>query len=180
MNDSSAGTGPGSEAGGETPRGARKIIALLLGTGFGAGFFPVAPGTAGTLLVGLPLAWALGSIAPWAGIVGAAALFLAGLPVGSECERILGRPDPPQVVLDEVAGMLVAVLWLDPTWPAWLGGFLLFRLFDVWKPWPVSRAERLRGGMGIMLDDVIAGLYARAALAACLRALSAFGPGPGA
>jgi phosphatidylglycerophosphatase A len=177
MENPGAGEGSGIEARGATPRGGRRILAIVLGTGFGAGFFPAAPGTAGTLLVGLPLAWALGSLAPWAGIVGAGVLFVAGLRVGGDCERILGRPDPPQVVLDEVAGMLVAVLWLAPSWRTLLAGFVLFRLFDIWKPWPASRAERLRGGLGIMLDDVVAGLYARAALEVGLRLLSAWGQG---
>jgi len=64
------------------------------------------------------------------------------------------------VVLDEVVGMLLALLWLKPAWPVCLAGFALFRVFDILKPWPARPAERLRGGLGIMLDDVIAGLYA--------------------
>ncbi len=160
---------------GPPPRGSRKVLALLLGTALGVGLFPFAPGTAGTLVVGLPLAWALGSIAPWAVVAGAGLLFAAGLWTGGACERIFRRRDPSPVVLDEVVGMLITVVGLAPSWGGYLAGFVLFRIADILKPWPARRAERLPGGPGILLDDVVAGLYARAALEVGIRLFRALG-----
>jgi len=143
----------------------RNWPALLLGTGLGVGFFPVAPGTAATLLPAVPLAWWLGEKGLGAALLGAGVLFLTGWWASAVCERSFQRRDPPQVVIDEVVGFLVAVAGLDPRWPVLLAGFFLFRAADILKPWPARLIDRrVPGGLGIMLDDLVAGLYARAAL----------------
>ena len=137
---------------------------MWLATGFGAGLSPWAPGTAGSLvgvalylmLAGLPLPGYLAVVA---------VLAAAGVLVCERAGRALGVPDHPGIVWDEMVGMLLA---LAATPPGWLGvalGFALFRLFDIVKPWPVSALDRhVPGGLGVMLDDLVAGLYALACL----------------
>lgn len=140
------------------------------------GLVPVAPGSAGALAA-LPLAWAL----HWLGgplLLAAAAAAAFGLgwwATGVETARG-GDPDPSWIVIDEVAGQWVALLPLSVglaaagaaphvfPWPGWVGGFLLFRLFDIWKPWPVSWADRQAPPFGVMADDLIAGVLAAAVL----------------
>jgi phosphatidylglycerophosphatase A len=146
--------------------------ALVLSSWFGVGRLPKAPGTFGSLaavpVVGLM--WAFGPV------IGA--LFLVvfvGLAIRAAgiTEQILGQRDPGVIVADEVAGMLVALYLLPATWGFLAGGFFLFRLFDIAKPFPVRRLERIPGGAGVVLDDVMAGLYANLALrlAACIWGL---------
>jgi phosphatidylglycerophosphatase A len=134
--------------------------ARLVYTGLGLGLSPKAPGTCGTLL-GVPLFWLVGN-KPW--LIQAALLalvFSLGWWAAGRAEKELGVHDSPQVVIDEVAGYLTAV-FMAPNQPAvWILGFVLFRFFDIFKPWPVSWADRsLLGGFGVMADDILAGLYA--------------------
>jgi phosphatidylglycerophosphatase A len=137
----------------------------------GVGYFPIAPGTAGSLvgvavavgLAQLPLP-RLASIA----ILGimAVGFFALGVWAAGEAEVFLGRTDPGQVVVDEVVGQMITVLLVPhATWKWWIGGFLLFRAFDIVKPFPARQAERIPHGWGIMLDDVVAGVYGLAVLA---------------
>jgi phosphatidylglycerophosphatase A len=147
-------------------------VSALLATGFGAGLSPVAPGTAGSL-VGLAIAWLLSS---HAGIVGSpVGLLMSGLAVGAlgvavsgpVC-RVLGSEDPGCIVIDEVAGQLVACAGVGlvagaPLW-AWLAAFALFRLFDVVKPLGIRRLQSLPGGWGVVIDDLLGGLYAAMAV----------------
>jgi len=98
-----------------------------------------------------------------------AAVTLAGLWAAHRAERVLGGKDPGAIVIDEVAGMTVAMLWAPLSLPALLAGFVLFRVFDIVKPWPAHAAQRLSGGLGVMVDDLIAGLYAAAVLAVARR-----------
>ena len=84
----------------------------------------------------------------------------AGLWAGSRVEQVLGAKDPGLIVIDEVAGMMLAVLLLPRTLPVFITAFLLFRLFDIWKPFPANESQALSGGLGVMLDDLIAGFYA--------------------
>ena len=150
----------------------KRTIALAIATGLGAGYFPIAPGTAGSIFPGLALAWALAAVAPWAGLAAAGPLFLAGWWAAGRSEAIFGGKDPGRVVIDEVVGMLIATALAAPRPEALLGGLVLFRIFDIWKPWPVRLADRrIPGGLGIMVDDVLAGIYARAALEVFLRAI---------
>jgi phosphatidylglycerophosphatase A len=85
---------------------------------------------------------------------------LVGAWAGSRVERVLGKKDPGVIVIDEVAGMLLSVILLPPTIPVLVTAFLLFRLFDIWKPFPARESQALTGGVGVMVDDLIAGLYA--------------------
>jgi phosphatidylglycerophosphatase A len=133
---------------------------LLLATGFGAGYAPFAPGTAGSalgvllfyLLSALPLAWYCAILV---------AVTLAAIWCAGRAEKILGTNDPPRVVIDEIAGQLITLAALPAHWAYMLAGFLLFRLLDIIKPWPANRINRdMHGGAGIVLDDVVAGIYA--------------------
>jgi phosphatidylglycerophosphatase A len=132
----------------------------LIATAGGLGRIPCAPGTVGSLIgaaVCLPLlgvGWPLHL---------AATVLLCGvaLAVSGRAAAELGQPDPPQVIIDEIAGMCVAMLALPFQWYDLCAVFLLFRLFDVVKPSPIPRLERLPGGLGIVADDIAAGLLAR-------------------
>lgn len=136
----------------------------LLALGFGTGLSPWAPGTAGTLL-GLGAAWLMAGW-PLAVRLGVAAAALAlGPIICGESARRLGSRDDPAIVWDEIAAMLALALAV-PAAPGWyLAAFALFRAFDIVKPWPIRDLDhRLSGGAGIMLDDVLAALYAAAIL----------------
>ncbi len=150
----------------------RRPAAVWFATVAGAGYLPAAPGTAGSL-VGLILVVGIAHLSVpklWMSLavgLAALALCLAGITAATRAERYFGRKDPAQVVIDEVVGQMLAFLIRpDAGWKWWIAGFLLFRAFDVLKPFPARRAERLSGGWGIMIDDVIAGAYGLAALSA--------------
>ncbi|MDP2702205.1 MAG: phosphatidylglycerophosphatase A [Candidatus Rokubacteria bacterium] len=123
----------------------------------GAGYFPVAPGTAGSLVAAVGL-WLIpfSRVGLWATL---AAVVVAGIWASHRVEAVLERKDPGVIVIDEVAGMMVAVLLLPRTLGVLLCAFLLFRLFDIWKPFPAGEAQALRGGFGVVADDLIAGVY---------------------
>ena len=95
-------------------------------------------------------------------IVTLAVVTLVGIWAGSRVERAIDAKDPGIIVIDEVAGMLVSVLFVPRTMPVLVTAFLLFRLFDIWKPFPARQLQELHGGLGVMLDDLIAGAYALA------------------
>ena len=140
----------------------------FFGTAFGLGLLPVAPGTWGTLL-GVALAWLAGRLPTTAtqqfALVGLAfAVTVLGVPLARAAEKEAGQKDPGWFVLDEVAGYLVAVLGHPLAWPYLLGAFLSFRVFDIWKPPPIRRLEREGGGIGVMADDLMAGIYANVAV----------------
>lgn len=143
-------------------------IKLFLAAGFGAGYSPVAPGTAGSAAAALLLLLAARTGLPALPAVAALlALAAAGtLLLGGAVERLTGRKDPGLFVLDEFAGFYLAVLPVGPRAGEWprlgevLVAFFLFRLFDVAKPAPARRIQRVGGGAGILLDDLVAGLYA--------------------
>lgn len=133
-------------------------VATWVATGFGIGRVPVAPGTFGTLL-GVPVCLALRELSGPLYVVAVVLLFIVGAWLCQLAERRLGSRDHASIVLDEVVGYLVTV-WLAPAGWVWLAiGFALFRLFDIWKPFPIRRLERLPGGLGVMADDAAAGLY---------------------
>lgn len=140
----------------------RRRLGVLAATFFGLGLAPFAPGTfgtAGALAVQAALL-ATGLAAAWTPAVVAVAAALVGVPVGSWAEGHFGKKDPGPFVLDEVAGYFVALAWLPPSYGTAIAAFVLFRIFDIAKPFPVNRAERLPGGWGIVLDDLVAGAYA--------------------
>lgn len=133
---------------------------MFLATGFGTGYGPIAPGTWGSL-PGLAMAWGLDRIAGrWAVLLGAASFALAGVWAAGRAEELLGEKDPGRVVVDEIAGQMVALLFLPTTAQLLVVAFVLFRVLDVLKPWPADRLENLAGGSGIMADDLMVGLYA--------------------
>ncbi len=132
------------------------------------GLSPFAPGTAGTL-GGVLLAWLLGRTDSFllGSIVTCAVLYVLARPLGGWAERRAGRKDPGFFVVDEVIGYLVTVLWVEgPSLFVLVLGFFVFRFFDVVKPPPARRMERIGGGDGILLDDVVAGAYGFMLLAA--------------
>jgi len=135
--------------------------AALFATWFGTGLLPVAPGSWGSLAA-LPFAWIIVTYAGAAGLlIAAVAVFAVGCWAAGRVERASGIKDPGFAVIDEVAGqwLTLVVVPLDPLF--YLAGFLLFRLFDIWKPFPIRHIERnFHGGLGIMADDVAAALYA--------------------
>ncbi len=140
--------------------------AWVVGTWFGAGLLKPGPGTYGSvaamlLWVAAALAFHPGRIALAVGTALAAlAVTLVGIPAATIVARESGREDPGFVVVDEVAGQWIALIAVRPDWPHALLALALFRLFDIWKPWPIRRLEQLPEGTGIMLDDVAAGLLA--------------------
>lgn len=134
-------------------------VALILSTWFGAGLVPKAPGTAGTL-AGLPLLLIIKCFGSLYETLFLFAFVCLAIWASDRSFRILGREDPPEVVIDEVAGYLLALFLLPASWLTISLGFLLFRVFDIWKPFPIKRLERIKGGPGIVLDDIMAGLYA--------------------
>jgi phosphatidylglycerophosphatase A len=132
--------------------------------GFGAGLSPYAPGTCGTL-VAIPIVLAAMSFGWWIHLAFAVAACAVGVYICGESARRLGVHDHPGIVWDEIAGYAVTMLAAPPDSYWWLAGFALFRLFDIAKPWPIREADHsLTGGLGIMLDDIIAGLFAGACL----------------
>jgi phosphatidylglycerophosphatase A len=137
-------------------------LALAVATVFGVGRAPFAPGTFGSV-AGL-LVWLLVRDSPAAQAAVIVIVFAAGSWSGTVAERHFGATDPGAVVIDEVLGMLIT-LFLNPVgWTGALAGLLLFRIFDVIKPYPANRLERLHGGLGIMSDDAMAALYANMVL----------------
>ncbi len=135
-------------------------LIMALATGCYAGKIPKAPGTWGSAAAFLP--WLLlRKLSLPAYLAWLAALFIAGFFAAGSAEKILDQADPGCIVIDEIVGMLIALI-LVPSHPmAWVLAFILFRIFDIVKPFPVSWFDRhIHGGMGIMLDDVMAGIYA--------------------
>ncbi|MGH7369612.1 MAG: phosphatidylglycerophosphatase A family protein [Candidatus Methylomirabilaceae bacterium] len=132
---------------------------LLIATGFHLGRAPRAPGTLGSLAA--LIAFLPFRSLPWAVHLPVVALLLAlGVFAAGRAEAALGAKDPPVVIIDEMVGCWVALVGIPPSFPPLVCAFALFRLFDIWKPFPADRAERLPGGWGIMLDDLVAAAYA--------------------
>lgn len=133
-------------------------VATWIATGFGIGRVRFAPGTFGTLL-GIPLWFALRELSSLLYVVAVLSLFVIGAWFCHLAERQLNRHDHPSIVLDEVVGYLITMWLVPPGWFWAAAGFVLFRVFDIWKPFPIRRLERLPGGVGVMADDAGAGLY---------------------
>lgn len=159
------------------------LIAVFIATGFGAGFIPLGPGTWGSI-VGLLIAYGLiaafGSDALLlqnlliaAGLVSAA----LGVWASDRAEKIFDRKDASQIVVDEVFGQIIAFVFIAPyltglgaSWRWWMfAGFALFRAFDIFKPYPINRLQGLSGGLGVMMDDALAGVYAAVVLSLLLK-----------
>jgi phosphatidylglycerophosphatase A len=129
----------------------------VLASVFGAGYAPVASGTVGSFVT-VGAIWLL-PLTPLRIAVALVVVILVGIWAGSRVERVLGKKDPGVIVIDEVAGMLLSVILLPRTIPVLITAFLLFRLFDIWKPFPARESQALTGGVGVMVDDLIAGFY---------------------
>ena len=158
----------------KTSRARRARVVRWVASVCGVGYAPVVSGTFGSL-PGLAIAilffrW------PWA----LAALAAAGIPIAvwaaNHAERDGQEKDPRWVVVDETVGMMVALTFVRGPWIIWPAGFVLFRLFDIVKPYPVGRAERLPGGVGIVMDDVLAGLYTNLILQILLASYATSAP----
>jgi len=135
-----------------------KRTVLLLSSGFGTGYIPVAPGTFGTLPA-LPLCYFLSTRPTWFSLVFTLAFIGAAIPLAHAGEKWMGRKDPGCIVVDEMAGMLVTLAGLPFNLYTAAAGFAVFRVLDIAKPFPVRYFDRnLSGGTGIVLDDVVAGI----------------------
>lgn len=144
-----------------------------LAYGFGAGLSPWAPGTIGTL-VAVPIYLVL-SMLPLIGYLAVLAVMIAaGIWACGATARESGSDDPPAIVWDEIVGFLVAMMAAPAGWIWVIAGFLLFRAFDIYKPWPISKIDaRMRGGLGILLDDIVAGLMSLVVLQAIAMMVAA-------
>jgi len=132
---------------------------LLIASCFGIGRFPIAPGTIGSL-AGLLLFWALWVVGGWlATLAGLVIVTLLGFWSAGAGEELYGEKDPGVVVIDEVAGQMLTLLFFTPTAHSLVWAFLLFRLLDILKPFPARRLENLAGGAGIMADDLMVAVY---------------------
>jgi phosphatidylglycerophosphatase A len=139
-------------------------LALILSSCFGFGLIPVAQGTFGTL-AGIPLAMALAHVGPMAAAYLLFFFVLLSIWTSGRSARALEKDDPAEVVIDETAGLLLTLFLLPATGFNLCLGFILFRLFDILKPFPIRRLEKVEGGAGIVLDDLLAGVYGNV----CLR-----------
>jgi phosphatidylglycerophosphatase A len=143
---------------------AAPLWATLIATFFGAGRLKPGPGTWGslaTVLLWALLSWRIPAAdRTWATIIAAVAVTMIGIPAATLVARAARAKDPQFVVIDEVAGQLVALIAIPLAWKTFLAGLILFRAFDIWKPFPIRRLERLPEGTGIVVDDLGAGVYA--------------------
>jgi phosphatidylglycerophosphatase A len=139
-------------------------LAVFIATVGYCGYFPIAPGTVGSaagLVFYLLVWWTQSPVVEVSLIV---LLFLAGVWAGTTAERYFGGIDPGPIVMDEVVGMLITLAFIPVGITGALAGFVLFRIFDVIKPFPAGRFERLHGGLGVMADDAMAAVYANLVL----------------
>lgn len=140
-----------------------KII-LMSATWFGSGLVPFAPGTWGSLAA-LPFAALAYSSGFLYGGLSLLAVFILSIPISGSASKYLQKEDPPSIVIDEVAGIFITLFLLPVSWMTVTAGFILFRLFDIIKPFPVGFLDRkIKGGTGIVLDDIMAGIYANICL----------------
>jgi phosphatidylglycerophosphatase A len=138
-----------------------KRLAWVLATWFGCGLSPIAPGTVGTLGA-LPLYFAVRAHGPAAVLALGIVVTLVGIWASNVVVRETGEKDPQRIVIDEAAGVLLALAAAPPTWTGVALAVVLFRAFDITKPFPARRVEKLPAGYGVVLDDVVAGAYAAA------------------
>ncbi len=131
------------------------MIQELIATGFFVGRLP-APGTLGTLW-GIPIVY-LVSFNPWTTVTTVVFLFIVGLIASNGVIRLTGEQDPEEVVIDEIVGYVACFIFIEPSLKTYLLAFLLFRVLDIFKPFPINLFERFHGAWGVMLDDLVAGL----------------------
>ena len=133
---------------------------LLLATGFGVGYSPIAPGTLGTLLA-IPVYYFLSNISSPIYEITLTGFFFLCVWISENAEIAFGKKDDRRIVIDEIVGFLITMLWVPKTILFVIIGFFLFRVFDILKPFPIRHLEKgFKGGFGVVLDDVVAGVYA--------------------
>ncbi len=137
---------------------ATRAVILFIAQGAYAGRSPFAPGTAGTLVGVLLYPWMKG-LSPGVYAVFCLLLFAIGTWAAGRAEELLGKKDHSSIVIDEIAGYMVSMFLVPPAWGFLIAGFFLFRFFDIVKPYPLNRLQDIRGGLGVMLDDIGAGVY---------------------
>ncbi|MBS1787605.1 MAG: phosphatidylglycerophosphatase A [Acidobacteria bacterium] len=167
-------------------QGATDWLAVIIATGGGAGFVPIAPGTWGSL-VGLLIAYGLivtfkSNVALLQNllIIVSVVLGWVGIWAGTRAETVFGKKDSGQIVIDEVCGQVITFVFIAPflaalgnQWRWWMiPGFFLFRAFDIFKPFPINGLQSLTGGLGVMMDDIIAGIYAAVLLSLAMQIAS--------
>jgi len=148
---------------GESPKELRPRLILAAATWGGVGYLPGMPGTWGTLAA-LPLWWALSLLGPWGYGLGTAAVLLLGLWAAGPAQDYLGRADHPAIVVDEVAGLLITLAGVPLTWQNAAAGFIIFRILDILKPFPIRWFGKGEGGLEVVADDAIAGVIGRLVL----------------
>jgi phosphatidylglycerophosphatase A len=155
----------GEKATGKRPgMDGRMSLNLLAATVLGLGKAPAAPGTVATLAGGVPCFLAVGHLSWVYQALLAAVIFAAGWRVSGRAEIELQKTDAPEIVIDELCGFIIAMVGHPVGFASVTAGFVLFRIFDIWKPWPLRLfQESLSGGLGVMMDDVGAGIYANIA-----------------
>lgn len=148
----------------------KQRLAFVLATGFGSGYSPVAPGTAGTA-VGLLFVWPMASMGLAGQIAFTLVVTVLSMIAADIVAKSVGLKDPGLVVADEIAGMMVTMIGIPITIQSALIGFVLFRIMDVLKPPPARQFEKFRGGVGIVADDLMAAVYANLALRGILMGM---------
>ena len=142
-----------------------KNILVSIATFFNVGRIPLAPGTwASMITAGIFYLLVPYIQIPMTGILSLIIITLLGIPAATAAEARFNRKDPGECVIDEVAGQLLCLIFIPHSWPYYLSAFLVFRIFDILKPFPIRRVEKISGGLGIMLDDLIAGIYTLAVI----------------
>jgi phosphatidylglycerophosphatase A len=145
-----------------------KYLILFFATGFGAGFSPIVPGTMGTLIA-IPIYYFISSISFPLYELTLVAFFFFSSWVAGQAEKYWEKKDDRRIVIDEIMGFLVTMLWVTKTPLTIVSGFVLFRFFDILKPFPIRHLERVKSGFGVVLDDVLAGIYSNILLHLVLR-----------
>lgn len=141
----------------------------LLAFGFGSGLSPVAPGTMGTL-VAIPFAVAMKTMPPVGFWIVLLLMFFVGIEICNRVSRKLGVHDHGGIVWDEIVGYCLSIAFVPLQWQWFLAAFVIFRFFDIYKPWPIRQLDRkVSGGLGIMIDDVLAGIFTIVVLAVVLN-----------
>jgi phosphatidylglycerophosphatase A len=147
------------------------FFVLLFATGFGVGFSPIVPGTMGTLIA-IPIYYFLSSISTPVYELTLVTLFFFSSWIAGQAERYWEKKDDQRIVIDEIMGFLVTMLWVPKSPLFIIAGFFLFRFFDILKPFPIRRLERVKAGYGVVLDDVLAGVYANIILQLIYRTMN--------
>ncbi len=136
---------------------------LILATGIGTGYSPFAPGTLGTLVT-IPIYYFLSEIPFPLYEITLSGFFFLAVWISEKAGAVLGKKDDPRIVIDEMMGFFITMLWVPRTALFIVAGFILFRFFDILKPFPIRRLEKVRGGFGVVLDDSMAGIFANVIL----------------